>query len=244
MSYTTDASRWRALTTRDPNANGHFIYTVKSTKIYCRPNCPSRLARRANVDFYNTAKEAQDAGFRACKRCKPDVEVEEPQYRAVAKACSLIEEALGKSDRKAIRLGDLAKSVGLTPRYFHKIFKDRTGLTPREYAQIKAVDGSGSTTTPAPTATRTDDQFFDWGAFDLEDFVDLGDSTLSLENNFTAENIQSAAVSFGGRSDTCTQFPAWNWGQPGGTDLESDFVNDGMDSLLGAMPALIAMERR
>ncbi|KAF2869506.1 metal binding domain of Ada-domain-containing protein, partial [Massariosphaeria phaeospora] len=134
MSFTTDNARWRALTHRDPAANGKFVYSVKSTNIYCRPICAARLARRANCGFYKTPAEAEAAGFRACKRCKPEIEnVENPQELAVGKACTLIERAMKEDDPKSIKLRDLAKSVGLTPRYFHKIFKDKTGLTPKEY---------------------------------------------------------------------------------------------------------------
>jgi methylphosphotriester-DNA--protein-cysteine methyltransferase len=124
MSYTTEAARWRALTCRDPLANGHFVYLVKSTNIYCRPTCPARLARRANVGFVETPAQAEAAGYRACKRCKPQEAINhDPQELAVSKACSLIEEAVTKNDVKSIRLQELAKNVGLTPRYFHKIFK-------------------------------------------------------------------------------------------------------------------------
>ncbi|KAF2467430.1 uncharacterized protein BDR25DRAFT_234681, partial [Lindgomyces ingoldianus] len=134
MSFTTDQARWRALTIRDAAANGAFVYSVKSTGIYCRPTCPARLARRANVSFYKTPGEAEAAGFRSCKRCKPEsVTIDDPQERAASKACSLIDEALKEPKPKSFRLQDLAKRVGLTPRYFHKVFKDKTGMTPKEY---------------------------------------------------------------------------------------------------------------
>ncbi|PSN63508.1 hypothetical protein BS50DRAFT_454573, partial [Corynespora cassiicola Philippines] len=134
MLFATDAARWRALTIRDPAANGHFVYSVKSTNCYCRPTCPGRLARRANVGFFHTAKEAEAAGFRACKRCKPDSDiVDDPQERAVTKALNIIDKAVKEKTVKAFRLQDLAKHVGLTPRYFHKIFKDKLGMTPKEY---------------------------------------------------------------------------------------------------------------
>ncbi|PVI08084.1 hypothetical protein DM02DRAFT_549418, partial [Periconia macrospinosa] len=139
MAYTTDAARWRALSTRDPASNNAFVYTVKSTQVYCRPTCPARLARRANIGFCETPLEAQRAGYRACKRCRPDLETtEDPQFKAVAKARALIEELVEKGEGKeGLRLEDLARKVGLTRRYFHKIFKDRVGVTPREYAVAK-----------------------------------------------------------------------------------------------------------
>jgi len=185
MAYTTDAARWRALTTRDANANGHFIYSVKSTNIYCRPTCPGRLARRANVGFYSTPFEAEAAGFRACRRCKPDTVLEDPKERAVEKAQSLIDEALNKDDQKSLKLQDLAKKINLTPRYFHKIFKDKTGLTPKEYAKKRATDRNSLSAIPI-SATTTDESAhsWDWDAFDFSSMVDLGtdSSPISMDN--------------------------------------------------------------
>lgn len=158
-SFVTESARWRALVTRDPAANGHFIYAIKSTKIYCRPTCPGRLARRANIDFYVTASQAEAAGFRACKRCKPNTVLEDPQEVAVKKACSIIEDALHKDDPEMFKLQELAKMVGLTPRYFHKIFKDKTGMTPKEYAKSRSSSSSPGEISVS-TAASTDS--WDW----------------------------------------------------------------------------------
>jgi methylphosphotriester-DNA--protein-cysteine methyltransferase len=81
--YSTPAARWAALTTRDPAASKAFIYAVRTTKIYCRPDCRARLARRANVAFYDNIQQAQQDGYRACKRCKPDSTVR-PVVAAIA----------------------------------------------------------------------------------------------------------------------------------------------------------------
>lgn len=70
--YDTDARRWTALQEADPDAEGHFVYSVVTTGIYCRPACPSRLAHRKNIIFHHTAAEAAHAGFRPCIRCRPD----------------------------------------------------------------------------------------------------------------------------------------------------------------------------
>ncbi|KAG9596227.1 hypothetical protein KCU77_g5192, partial [Aureobasidium melanogenum] len=67
-TFETPSSRWQALVTRNPAANGTFVYCVLTTHIYCRPTCPARLARRANVEFFSTSSEAEAAGYRACKR--------------------------------------------------------------------------------------------------------------------------------------------------------------------------------
>jgi len=70
--FATDAERWAAVVRRDPVADGVFYYSVRTTGVYCRPSCPARLARRENVRFHATGAEAQAAGFRPCKRCRPN----------------------------------------------------------------------------------------------------------------------------------------------------------------------------
>ena len=202
MSYTTDSARWRALATRDPNANGLFVYSVKSTGIYCRPICPARLARRANIGFFRTTCEAEAAGFRACKRCKPNVEVQDPQDKAVAQACTLIEAALKRSDPKTFKLHDLAKKVGLTPRYFHKIFKDRIGVTPREYAKIVSAQQDSSSATPVSGVSSSDLEPFDWDTFDIADLAAFRlDAGASPDGGFTVGAAQVSTSGFGDEID-------------------------------------------
>ncbi|KAF2831314.1 hypothetical protein CC86DRAFT_314573 [Ophiobolus disseminans] len=208
MAYVTDAARWRALATRDVNANGMFVYTVKSTNIYCRPICPARLARRANVGFCKTPFEAEANGFRACKRCKPDAVVEDPQEKAVEKACALIDEAVMNDGPKVLRLQDLAKHVGLTPRYFHKIFKDKTGVTPKEWAKTRAVPQSSSSMTPASTTSSTEDvtvDTFDWDVFNYGNFNELVDfdmdGSATLGYNLATGASQPISMGYGNAID-------------------------------------------
>src|SRR5688572_29631717 len=79
--------RWAAVAARDKAADGRFVYSVASTGVYCRPSCPSRLANPRNVAFHDTAAQAQAAGFRPCKRCRPDeAPLQERQAAAVARA--------------------------------------------------------------------------------------------------------------------------------------------------------------
>lgn len=190
MAFATESARWRALVTRDANADGHFFYSVRSTKIYCRPICPGRLARRANVGFYETYAEAEAAGFRACKRCKPNAVLVDPQEKAVDKACMLIDEASISDGPKTFKLQDLAKKVGLTPRYFHKIFKDKTGLTPKEYADRKGKKSSSPSTTPvSSTTTDASVQSWDVDTFDFNDLIDY--SNLDLANHLTAQSWEA-----------------------------------------------------
>lgn len=115
---------------RDRSADGAFVYAVATTGVYCRPSCASRLPRPENVRFYDSADEAERAGFRACKRCKPeDANAAQQTPARVAELCRLIEESA-----TAPRLEQLASHVGLSAFHTHRLFKAATGLTPRAYA--------------------------------------------------------------------------------------------------------------
>ncbi len=122
--------RWAALVARSPQADGTFYYSVDTTGVYCRPSCGARLARPEHVRFHATREDAERAGFRACKRCKPDQPALGQQHAAqVTAACRMIEEAQNAPD-----LEELANRVGVSAYHFHRVFKRVTGLTPRQYA--------------------------------------------------------------------------------------------------------------
>jgi len=124
-------AQWRAVVARDASANGTFVYSVRSTGVYCRPSCPSRLAKRANVQFHASPKDAERAGFRPCKRCKPDQPgLAEQQAAKVAEACRFIEAA-----DCAPSLDELAKRARMSAFHFHRVFKATTGVTPAAYAR-------------------------------------------------------------------------------------------------------------
>ncbi|KAL1972095.1 hypothetical protein VTN31DRAFT_7314 [Thermomyces dupontii] len=133
------AERWKAVVARDAN-NNSFVYGVKSTRIYCRPCCPGRLARRANVEFFDTPAEAEMAGYRSCKRCQPQLLVRDnPQARVVQQARRTIAMAMVASGQIP-RLQDLAAEANLTPSHFHRVFKKITGVTPVQYAKAVKAD--------------------------------------------------------------------------------------------------------
>ena len=128
--FAGDDDRWAAVVRRDRSADGAFYYSVRTTGVYCRPSCGSRLARRENVRFHATCEEAERAGFRPCRRCRPDeAALAERHATAVAKACRMIETA-----DDAPRLDALAQAAGMSRYHFHRVFKAATGVTPKAYA--------------------------------------------------------------------------------------------------------------
>jgi AraC family transcriptional regulator of adaptative response/methylated-DNA-[protein]-cysteine methyltransferase len=141
-----DADRWRAVIGRDRRADGEFYYSVATTGVYCRPSCGARQPRRENVAFHATTQDAEKAGFRPCKRCRPDQT--DRQAAAVAQACRLIEQA-----ETPPSLSELADAVGMSHFHFHRVFKAATGVTPRAYADAErarrmraALDTKGTVT--------------------------------------------------------------------------------------------------
>ncbi len=123
--------RWRRVAARDSSADGAFYYSVKTTGVYCRPSCASRLANPKNVGFHATWEAAERAGFRPCKRCNPSQSgAAVPHAATVARICRLIERS-----EAALPLPALAKSAGLSPYHFHRVFKAITGVTPKSYGK-------------------------------------------------------------------------------------------------------------
>ena len=122
--------RWAAVVARDARADGKFVYAVKTTGVYCRPNCPSRRAQAKNVVFFATPAQAAAAGFRPCKRCQPDrASRRTRQAAAVADLCRFIE-----SEEHTPTLAELARRSGMSVYHLQRTFKAVTGVTPKAYA--------------------------------------------------------------------------------------------------------------
>ncbi len=122
--------RWAAVVDRDATADGSFYYSVKTTGIYCRPSCAARPARPENVQFHATRADAERAGFRACKRCKPNEDSLAAQYAVkITALCRFIEAA-----EQPPSLDTLAARAGMSAYHLHRMFKLVTGVTPRAYA--------------------------------------------------------------------------------------------------------------
>jgi AraC family transcriptional regulator of adaptative response/methylated-DNA-[protein]-cysteine methyltransferase len=149
--FMTDDERWQAVVIRDRWADGSFFYAVATTGVYCRPSCGARAPRRENVSFHATANAARAAGYRACKRCRPDGGgVAEAHAAAILRACRIIETA-----ETIPALSELAEAAGFSPFHFHRVFKSVTGVTPRAYAaahragRVREALGRADTVTAA-----------------------------------------------------------------------------------------------
>ncbi len=130
VTYTNDDARWSAVQQRDGNADGQFWYAVRTTGVYCRPSCGARPALRANVTFHASMLEAESAGFRPCRRCKPDQPPLAERHAAlVERLCRLIDAADNELD-----LTSLAAAAGVSQFHLHRVFKAQTGITPKAYA--------------------------------------------------------------------------------------------------------------
>jgi AraC family transcriptional regulator of adaptative response/methylated-DNA-[protein]-cysteine methyltransferase len=143
--------RWAAVVARDPGADDSFVFAVSTTGVYCRPSCAARPARPENVSFHATPADAERAGFRPCRRCRPDEPPLAQRHAArVAALCRLIETA-----EQVPSLAALAQHAGLSVHHLHRVFKAVTGLTPRAYAaahrarRVRAGLGRGASVTDA-----------------------------------------------------------------------------------------------
>ncbi|KAG2183193.1 hypothetical protein INT43_006188 [Umbelopsis isabellina] len=135
--YDNDEKRWTAVLNHDMDANGQFVYCVLTTGIYCRPSCASRRPRRSNVSFHNTNQDAEKAGFRPCKRCKPQ-ELACPSDMRQMIAVGVVQQEIqlaAQKGRKQPPLSKLAAQAGMSSFHFHRVFKARTGFTPDEYGK-------------------------------------------------------------------------------------------------------------
>ena len=122
-----DDIRWRAVERRDPAADGRFVFAVRTTGVFCRPTCSARRALRKNVRFFDSAADAERAGFRPCRRCRP---TEPAPASAVERARAWLE---AHADR-TVTLQALARAVGQSPSHLQRAFTRAYGLSPRRYA--------------------------------------------------------------------------------------------------------------
>jgi len=142
-----------ALRNRDRGADGLFFYAVKTTGVYCLPSCAAKNPRPENIAYYASADAAEAAGYRPCKRCRPNEA--DRDAALIAAACRMIEAAETPPD-----LAALAEAARLSPSHFHRLFKKTTGVTPKAYA---AEHRAGKTKAALRTAKTVTAAIYDSG---------------------------------------------------------------------------------
>lgn len=202
MPFTCDEERWRAIQARDAQADGCFVYAVRSTHIYCRPNCKARLPRRANVSYYETATDADVAGFRPCKRCKPDMGDSMPDEDGVRKvkaymACHVGEQGVDAWAGPTMSLSQMARRTGMSKWHFHRVFKKCVGMTPAEYVRSRRLAASPGSTAAPPTPVDAAPSLCDTGStpatsLGMDDWLrQMGDATTCASAAYPAADTPS-----------------------------------------------------
>jgi AraC family transcriptional regulator of adaptative response/methylated-DNA-[protein]-cysteine methyltransferase len=130
-----ETTAWESVLQRDSSADERFLYAVTTTGIYCRPSCPSRRPRRDNVAFFSSAEAAERAGFRACRRCRPN-HAKSPNA-AIEKARDYIDRHIDDLGDERITLEILGQQSGLSPYHLQRTFKSALGLTPAQYIRAR-----------------------------------------------------------------------------------------------------------
>lgn len=188
-SSVTDDPRWQAVLTRDAAADGTFVYAVKTTGVYCRPSCASRAAKAENVRFFVSTRSAEQAGYRPCKRCRPDqISLTQSHASAIAAACRLIERS-----ETVPSLSSLAHCAGMSAYHFHRVFKRVTGLTPRQYAAAHREHRVRVELKSAPSIT---DAIFEAGYGSNSRFYESADSALGMKPSEYREGGANTTIKF------------------------------------------------
>lgn len=130
----TNDTRLNAVMTRNKNEDGKFVYGVKTTGVYCRPSCSARNPKPENVRYFDLPELAEAEGFRACRRCRPDlVKIADPGLSLTRQICQLVERHIGESTNEKLSLGWLASETGYSEDHLSRSFKKILGISPMDY---------------------------------------------------------------------------------------------------------------
>lgn len=179
--------RWQLVLERSPLADGQFVYAVKSTGIYCRPTCPSRRPRQQQVEFFETAIDAERAGYRSCRRCHPDSIA--PRTQVVTRMCRYIEAHV----ESTLSLNELADHVHLSPFHVQRIFKEQTGVSPRAYQASLRANAARSLLAKSNTVT---DCIYEAGYSSSSRFYESANGTLGMTPAAWRKGGRGAAVKY------------------------------------------------
>jgi AraC family transcriptional regulator of adaptative response/methylated-DNA-[protein]-cysteine methyltransferase len=145
---------WQQVLARDPDADGQFVYAVRSTRIFCKPSCPSRRPTRRNVSFFTLPAEAEAAGYRACLRCRPNdgAATPDPLIAALAAATDYLQANARHAASPRVTLLSLASSIAIEPATITRAFDRILGVTPAQYARTHRLNAFRDILHPAPAA--------------------------------------------------------------------------------------------
>jgi AraC family transcriptional regulator, regulatory protein of adaptative response / methylated-DNA-[protein]-cysteine methyltransferase len=130
----SDDEKWDAVVARDDSYDAEYVFAVRSTGIYCKPSCPAKHASKEQVVFFSGPDEAEQSGFRPCKRCRPR-EAQSSRTRLVENVCRFIDANLGQK----LTLSKIGNHAGLSPYYLQRTFKQVLGVSPREYVEARRL---------------------------------------------------------------------------------------------------------
>jgi AraC family transcriptional regulator, regulatory protein of adaptative response / methylated-DNA-[protein]-cysteine methyltransferase len=170
--FESERARYEAVRRRDARADGQFFYGVITTGVYCRPSCAARLALRENVRFHATTEDAERAGFRPCKRCRPSEAPNAERERVLAAVRERLDTA-----GAPISLAELADGVNLSPYHLHRLFRKHVGMTPREYAAAVRLQRVGDELREGASVTRA---IYEAGYSSSSRFYEEGSGALGI----------------------------------------------------------------
>ncbi len=190
-----DAVRWSAVCRRTSAPTPSFLYAVRTTGVYCRPDCSARQPLRKNVSFFETCAEAESAGYRHCKRCTPDQLPRSMRHaELITSACRQLEEGDEEPNLEA-----LAARAGLSRFHFHRLFKATTGLTPKRYALAKRYTRLRDHLRDGETITHA---MYDSGFNSPSNFYASAKNTLGMTPRHFRNHGENLAISFAFASTT------------------------------------------
>ncbi|WP_282609777.1 bifunctional DNA-binding transcriptional regulator/O6-methylguanine-DNA methyltransferase Ada [Pelagibius sp. Alg239-R121] len=188
--FASEEARWTAVLRRDEAAEGRFWFSVATTGVYCRPSCAARQPRRENVAFYDYREAAEKAGFRPCKRCRPELPPRAERHRnLVAVACT----ALSTSEVPP-SLSELAADAGLSPHHFHRLFKATVGITPKQYA---AAHRAGRMKQALDSGTSITEAIYDAGYGGNSRFYEQADARLGMTASSFKKGGRGMSIRYG-----------------------------------------------
>ncbi|WP_419805345.1 bifunctional transcriptional activator/DNA repair enzyme AdaA [Terriglobus sp.] len=189
---TQGEQRWAAVAARDRSQDGSFVYGVLTTGVYCRPGCASRLPKRENVLFYDTAAKAAADGLRACKRCLPDERDARAVDGTIRRLCRYMETHLDEP----LRLSDLAARARLSPSHLQRTFRAVVGVSPKQYVDALRMERFKASLRGSEGGVT--DAIFDAGYGSISRVYERADTSLGMTPMEFRDGGAGVAITYAG----------------------------------------------